>query len=204
MDTSRNRKPGRPRKEQTDQIILQAARELMLENGVQSFSMDALALRSGVSKPTIYRRWATKEQLLTDLFGQASHQMAIPDTGHALEDLRMLLTGMLNGVYQNFGAQPQSIRRFIAGIIDSEQLVAQYKKQFIEPRRIAFAEIITRGIKRGELRSDVHVDLLVDLIGGAYLYCLLFRPDTISSGDWLKDVSQLLMQGISNARLPHD
>ncbi|EFM12573.1 transcriptional regulator, TetR family [Paenibacillus curdlanolyticus YK9] len=204
MDTSRNRKPGRPRKEQTDQNILQAARELMLENGVQSFSMDALALRSGVSKPTIYRRWPTKEQLLTDLFGHVSTQMTIPDSGHALEDLRLLLTGMLDGIHQNFGTQPHSIRRFIAGIIDSEQLIAQYKKQFIAPRRLAYAEIIKRGIDRGEIRSDVHVDLLVDLIGGAYLYCLLFKPDTVASGDWLGEACQLLMQGIGIAKAAHE
>ncbi|MNH93836.1 Bacterial regulatory protein, tetR family [compost metagenome] len=43
------RRPGRPRNEQSNQAILQAARELIADHGVQSFSMEQLAARAGDS-----------------------------------------------------------------------------------------------------------------------------------------------------------
>jgi hypothetical protein len=47
--------------------VIEAALELIGENGVDSTSMDAIAGRSGVSKATIYKHWADKDALLLEL-----------------------------------------------------------------------------------------------------------------------------------------
>jgi AcrR family transcriptional regulator len=44
--------------------ILQAATEIVKERGYSAMSMDDLAARVGVSKPTLYSHFATKEDLL--------------------------------------------------------------------------------------------------------------------------------------------
>jgi AcrR family transcriptional regulator len=44
--------------------ILQAATELLQDRGYSAMSMDELAARVGVSKPTLYSHFATKEDLL--------------------------------------------------------------------------------------------------------------------------------------------
>ncbi|MEW9700959.1 TetR/AcrR family transcriptional regulator [Paenibacillus sp. SI8] len=197
--TPHPRKPGRPRSEQTDQAILQAARELMLECGVQSFSMDTLAARAGVSKPTIYRRWSNKEDLLSDTIGQASDQTVIPDTGNVIEDLRILLGNMLESINLNFGLPSQSINKMLASFIDSPQLTEQYRNKFILPRRKIFEAIINKGIQRGEIRGDVNTETLVDLVSGAYFYCMLFKPKDVVSSVWLENVCDVLALGVINA-----
>lgn len=195
-ESNAGRRPGRPRNGQTEAKILQAARELIMENGMQSFSMDSLALRSGVSKPTIYRRWPTKEELLTDCFGFASDPREAPDTGDALKDLALLLGGMLASLGERIGASPGSVHRMVAAMVDSPQTLSQYKKNFIEPRRKLYGQIIRRGKQRGQIREDAEEEALIDLVGGAYLYGLLFAPEKLATGAWLEQVMEQLGRGL--------
>ena len=48
---------GRPRDPRRREAILDAAIALVAEVGYDRMTVDALAARAGVSKPTIYRRW---------------------------------------------------------------------------------------------------------------------------------------------------
>lgn len=57
---------GRPTPERIaaiDAAIRQAALELFLDHGFEAASMDAIALRAGVAKGTLYARYETKEPL---------------------------------------------------------------------------------------------------------------------------------------------
>ncbi|MGO4106423.1 TetR/AcrR family transcriptional regulator [Paenibacillus sp. YAF4_2] len=189
------RKPGRPRNKQTDNNILESARMLMMEFGLQNFSMDALAVRAGVSKPTIYRRWPTKEDLISDAFGFTAEQTDIPDTGDAWTDLHVLLTNMLSAISNRFGNLSSGANKMMAGMIDSQQLIAEYTENFITPRRQAYMKIIQRGKLRGDIREATDEEHLIDLISGAYFYCLLFRPEAVASEQWLHNVLSILKNG---------
>src|ERR1700761_4584762 len=74
---------GRPRSVKAHEAILEAAAGLLLEHGLDAVSMDAVAMRAGVSKATIYRWWPTKESLALDAMS-TSWIAAVPapkDTG---------------------------------------------------------------------------------------------------------------------------
>lgn len=193
------RKPGRPRNEQTDNNILESARMLMMEFGVQNFSMDVLAARAGVSKPTIYRRWPTKEDLLSDAFGFAADQTVIPDTGDTWNDLHVLLTNMLSAISKRFGNLTSGANKMMAGMIDSQQFIVEYTENFISPRRQAYKSIIQRGKLRGDIREDTDEEHLIDLISGAYFYCLLFRPEAVTSEQWLYNVFSIIENGAAKS-----
>ncbi|UUZ89724.1 TetR/AcrR family transcriptional regulator C-terminal ligand-binding domain-containing protein [Paenibacillus sp. P25] len=79
-------------------------------------------------------------------------------------------------------------------------MLAQYKQNFIEPRRKAFAQILQKGIQKGQIRDDINEDILVDLVSGAYLYCMLFKPETEDSGAWLQKAFLLIENGIRPSR----
>jgi AcrR family transcriptional regulator len=194
------RKRGRPRRETTDISILKATRALIMESGVNNFSMDTVAARAGISKPTIYLRWKNKEELISDAFGIASDQTKVPDTGNALMDLRIMLENMLKAIHQSFESPVESSHKMVAGMLESPQLLAQYKQNFIAPRRQAFAKILQKGKKRGEIREDVDEDILIDLISGSYFYCMLFKPDTGKPEDWLQRAFLLIENGITPMR----
>src|SRR6266516_6389447 len=83
---------GRPRSEKAQNAILEAAAELLLEQGLAAVSMDAVAARAGVSKATIYRWWPTKETLALDaLFHEWETAPTLPNTGSLRGDLLALL-----------------------------------------------------------------------------------------------------------------
>ena len=56
--------PGRPREERVTVAVLEAVVALVTETGLDAVTMDAVAARAGVSKPAIYRRWPTKQDLV--------------------------------------------------------------------------------------------------------------------------------------------
>ena len=61
-----SRRPGRPRSEEADRAIIDAALDLFAESGAGGLCIEAVAARAGVGKSTIYRRWPGKEDLLVD------------------------------------------------------------------------------------------------------------------------------------------
>jgi len=70
---------GRPRDAQIDQRVLSAARELLADRGLRAMSLDAVAERAGVARSTIYRRWASSDELILDVIDDALGQLPGPD-----------------------------------------------------------------------------------------------------------------------------
>ena len=76
------RKPGRPRSARAHQAILAAALALLAEEGFEAMSMEGVAALAGVGKSTIYRRWASKEELLIEAVSSIHAEAPIVDTGN--------------------------------------------------------------------------------------------------------------------------
>lgn len=62
------RSPGRPRDASREKAILVETLALLGELGFSGLTVDAVVARAKVSKATIYRRWATKEELAIAAF----------------------------------------------------------------------------------------------------------------------------------------
>ena len=78
---------GRPRDLETERRILEVALRMLREDGYTRMSVDAVALEAGVSKPTIYRRWASKADLATAAVRTLQLAEAAVDTGRSKWDL---------------------------------------------------------------------------------------------------------------------
>src|SRR6476619_2838353 len=87
---------GRPRSVAADRAILEAFRLELSEKGFSRLRLEHVAARAGVGKSTIYRRWASKEELAEQLLETlAGPHIAIPD----VEDTRReLLAAVVNPV----------------------------------------------------------------------------------------------------------
>ncbi|MCZ4061503.1 helix-turn-helix domain containing protein [Pantoea sp. LMR881] len=62
------RSAGAVRSEASHQAIIDAAKTLLSEKGYVGFSIDGVARLAGASKPTIYRWWANKAQLIAEVY----------------------------------------------------------------------------------------------------------------------------------------
>ena len=87
---SPRRTPGRPRSEASHQAIIDATLELLVEGGYGALTMEAVRTRAGVGKATIYRRWASKEELVRDAIVFLHEEFDAPDTGSLRGDYEAL------------------------------------------------------------------------------------------------------------------
>src|SRR6201994_246 len=86
------RRPGRRRSEDSRNAILQAATDLVVEQGYAAVSIEKIAQRAGVGKQTIYRWWPSKGDVLMEaLAGKADLLVPLPDEGSWAADLRRML-----------------------------------------------------------------------------------------------------------------
>src|SRR6476660_6330082 len=82
---------GRPKDRRADRAIVKAALELMAERGIRDLRMDDVAERAGVGKATIYRRYRSKNAMVSDAVAALVSDIAIPDTGSTRADLLALM-----------------------------------------------------------------------------------------------------------------
>ena len=77
---------GAQRNPASEEAILKAAEEILVESGLGAFSIEAVAKRAKAGKPTIYRWWPSKAVLLLDVYHR---QKTVPmsDTGKVEEDI---------------------------------------------------------------------------------------------------------------------
>ena len=163
----RTGKPGRPRSEQAEQAIIDAALELFGERGVDGVCVEAVAARAGVGKATIYRRWSSKEDLLLAALGSLKRPLPQPRGASVREDLTELLESMVSDAND-----PRFVRQFAMLHGEAEaypRLMARYAETVVEPRREVVRSVLRRGVANGELRADLDVEVGMLALTGAVM-----------------------------------
>ena len=88
-------RPGRPRSAAADQAILRAAREELAASGYSGLTMERVAARAGVAKTTVYRRWATKSDLVVDAVVEPMHEvLTLSGAGSPEDGVRLLVEAL--------------------------------------------------------------------------------------------------------------
>jgi AcrR family transcriptional regulator len=169
-DTSR--RPGRPRSERARKAILQAAADLLLDEGTARVSMDAVAERAGVSKATIYRWWPSKERLALDaLLESAGTSRAPRHTGSLRGDLLALIRPWVREIRRRpFGPVTAAL---VTAAQSDPAFAEDYRRHFVEQRRAPMRAAFERAIERGEAHADLDVEVALDVIYGPIYHRLL-------------------------------
>src|SRR3954462_15592025 len=120
---------GRPRDPRRREAILGAAIAFVAEVGYDRMTVDALAARAGVSKPTIYRRWpgGKKDIILDAIRSKHAEFDSLPDAGSLRGDLLAMLGAMVTHVHED--------AHLAAGLIsqlrDTEELAALMREEVL-------------------------------------------------------------------------
>lgn len=171
------KKLGRPRSEKTKNAILSAAYDLLLESGFGAVTIDKIAERAGVSKATIYKWWPNKAAVVMDAFFDAAVvRLPVPDTGSALEDMIIQISNLAKFLLSREG---KVINEIIAEGQYDQKLAETYRTIYFKPRRLDSRYILERGISRGELKEDLDIELVMDLLFGPLFYRLLITGDMV-------------------------
>src|SRR6516165_275503 len=145
---------GRPRDSRVDRAILEATRELIAERGVHAFRTEDVAVRAGVGKGAIYRRYPSKDELVTTAIGAlVDEEIQVPDSGSTRSDL-LALMGEAVELYR--GSLPGRLMpSLVSAMAERPDLARAVRDGFLAGRRAALAQVLRRGIERGDLRSDL-------------------------------------------------
>jgi len=171
---------GRPPSEMaaSHAAIMDAVYALLQEKSVRDLTMEEVAKRAKVGKPTLYKWWPTKATLvLAMLCERMAPNLEKPTGVSAEESLRFRVRRLIAAFNGPFG-------KIVAGLIaegQSEPAVLQeFFDRWVGPRRNATIADLQRGKNAGELRSEIEPELLNDAIFGAIYYRLLLRSGPLT------------------------
>lgn len=154
-----------------------AARELLTEVGYEGLQLPDVAARAGVNKTTVYRRWPTKRDLVTDLLLSLSdHDLPRADTGDLLGDLVALLKDVAELLRTPL--MQAMVRASLEGSVDQEA-----RQSFWAERMHRSSVIIERAIRRGELPAGADARSILEHAASPIYFRLLITGEPVTDRD---------------------
>lgn len=184
---------GRPRSEAaaSHDIILDVVYQLLHEKSVRNLTIEEVAKRAGVGKPTIYKWWPSKAALVMDMFEErVVESLATPVGKSAEETFRIQMRAMMKLFKGFFGKVAAEI---IAEGQSEPEVLREYCERYMLHRRAFSKEIIANAKASGEFRPDVDPEVVIDMIYGPIYYRLLVKhlPFDEGFGDELVKAAML-------------
>jgi AcrR family transcriptional regulator len=167
------RPPGRPRSDATRQAILDASAHLLETETYDRISIERIASEAKVGKQSIYRWWGGKADVMLAAYTERVIPRLPPraPTDDALADIEDFLKSYFASV------RAPLVRRAMQGLLAEAQLDADFRLRFygvfVASRRTIFRQLLRNGIRLGQIRADLDVEMTIDLLNGAFWYRLL-------------------------------
>jgi len=189
------RAPGRPRSEDARRAILRSTIKLLRRRSFADLSIEAIAADAKVGKATVYRWWPTKGALVVDAFASSTaDELHFPDSGSVYRDVSLQIIQWLGVLRSSRGC---IVRAIIAAGQSDPELLEEFRKRLLRPRRQEAYETLRRGIERGELPHNLDLDLVLDILYGAVYMRFLIRHDELSER-YIEEVCRLVLEGAAN------
>lgn len=181
--------PGRPRDACAEARILDATLELLSEVGFAGLTVDGVAIRAGVGRATIYRRWPSKGALLLAASQCLVGDVAEPDTGTLRGDLLALTSGLV----EHLRDTPMGcLLPTLAAEARANPELAELVTEFADDRRAHVRAVLRRARDRGELRVGTDLELLIDVIAGPAFYRMMISGGPPTAARMAKVVAMVL------------
>ncbi|GGE23290.1 TetR family transcriptional regulator [Primorskyibacter flagellatus] len=169
---------GRPPSDTARRKALSAARAILTEEGFGRLSVEAVAARSGVGKPTIYRHWANAQQLA--LAALMPEDVADAETRG---DVRRVLTDQMRRLTEVFATRRgRQIAVALAAADPDSEMTRAFRSQVILKSRAGGRAVLERAIAGGELTAPADMETLLDMIYGPLVFRVLLGHAPLSDG----------------------
>ncbi len=168
---------GRPRSDKARSAILRAARDLIEEDGLAALTVEAIAARAGVGKPTIYRWWPNRHAVAMAALMESERAAGPAATGgrsgahgqSAIDLLQQQLEKMAEVFAQPVG---RAVTRIIAASDGDSELSRAFRHYFILAGREEGRALLLQAIEQEEIRRETDVEITLDMIYGALFFRL--------------------------------
>lgn len=190
---------GRKRDHTRDAVILDAALEVLAEEGYEGMTMDMVAVRAKAGKATIYRRWPSKAELILDAVARMKRSQVdldrLPDTGTLRGDLVAVI-------------KPQSIeeaeRRLkvmagLASMLSHDRGLAEaVNAAIVEPWADAHRVFMHRAVDRGEIPA-ADIETLSHVVPSMAAYRTLIQRKPVDRDFLVSLIDGLLLPALRGA-----
>lgn len=173
-------KSGRLRPAARD-AVLEAASQVFVERGFAGASVDLIAQRAGVSKPTIYAQFSGKEELFVEILTSVCDSLSAPmvEEGAGTEDLETVLRRIATS-YARAVLKPDVIALHRLFLAEAERFPALARRYFqAGPDRAhqALAQFLAARMLQGDIQSQdtlMLAELFATMVLGPIRSKLLF------------------------------
>lgn len=162
---------GRPRDPRTRSAILAAARALLERGGLTAVTIEAIAQKAGVSRPTIYRYWPNAPAVAMAAFLETT---GAPGAARSVRAPLAALRAQLHALADAFAAPAgRSVAAMVAAAQSETELAKAFRHEFIARNRDAARLLLERCIAENAIAPPHDMEVALDLVFGPLFYRLL-------------------------------
>jgi AcrR family transcriptional regulator len=188
---------GRPRNADADGAILAATREALAELGWGGLTMGDVAVRAGVAKTTLYRRWPSKNELVVAAVAEQLDELEMADLGSLRADIEAVV-----GQFAALLSAPETQAALLALFAEATRdplLRKRVRESIIEPQKRLVIAGRAAAQARGELPMDAcqetasaAVDIIFDTVAGTVVHRMLVSGEP-ATAEWISSFTTLLL-----------
>ncbi|SMD26608.1 TetR/AcrR family transcriptional regulator [Kibdelosporangium aridum] len=171
---------GRPRDATLDEAIILATRERLVKDGYSRMTIGDIAADANVSRPTLYRRWSTKLELVVDAldygFRKQRDMYTVDLGGMKPRDALVEAVRRLDPAYFNPDAMVL-MGNFAGEATRTPELLDILRKHAVEPRIELLENCLSLLQDRGAVRDDIDKHTIATMCFGSY-FAAFYRGDS--------------------------
>lgn len=161
---------GRPPSQAAKSKALAAAVEILMEQGFGRLTIDAVANRSGVGKPTIYRNWANASELAMAALMESQPTARLQKAGTLSDRLEHQIMAIVAAFATTRGRQ---IGLALAAADQDSEMTRAFRNRVILSGREVGRGMIMEAVKDGEIAAPETPEVILDMIYAPIFYRLL-------------------------------
>ncbi len=167
--------------ELTRQRLIRTALELFTTRGYHDTTTAQIAKKAGIAEGTIYRHFASKQQLVNELY-RAAQRWAVkvvqdkardPEARTAKAQLTTVAHGLIEGAAQDTPVVKLGLLERLEGVLDDES--RRTEREF----RLAVERIVAEGKAQGTVRTGA-----VEIWAGVWLAAISHAVERVVAGAW--------------------
>jgi AcrR family transcriptional regulator len=162
---------------------VEVAKRHLAERGYEGMSLEAVAAAAGTTTPSLRRRYRSRAELATAAIGSLRFEEFPRGTERARDDALAILQNFQANALRPYAMT--TVGTLLAEEVRHPELLGEFRRRLIHPRRAALRETLARGVQAGELPATLDIDGAASMLVGSF-YARYLSGDEIG-GDWAEN-----------------